>query len=73
MLELKEDGNVRAIELACIDYCDAYGLGVMIGQAVAAIEPDILTADKDFLDKLQEGIIYGLPCHITGICRDQKE
>jgi hypothetical protein len=73
ILELQTDKHIRRAEFVDPDCVDAYVLGVMIGEAVAAIEPNMTTPDSVFLDRLQEGIMEGLPCHITGICKDKVE
>jgi hypothetical protein len=72
ILELQEDQNIRRVEIAYAHCTNAYDLGQMIGEAVTAIQPNMSTADSVFLDRLQEGIVSGLPCHITGICKDEE-
>jgi hypothetical protein len=72
ILEIQTTGRTRRVEF--VDESDpmAYSLGVMIGEAVTAIETEMPVRDNDFLDHLVEGITAGLPCHITGICKDEQ-
>jgi hypothetical protein len=72
ILELQTDRHIRRAELIDPGATTAHALGLMIGEAVAAVEAHITTPDSEFLDSLQEGIIEGLPCHITGICKDEQ-
>jgi hypothetical protein len=72
ILELQTDGHIRRVEFVDSTVETAYSLGVLIGEAVAVVEAYLDTPNHEFLDRLQEGIIDGLPEHITDICKDEE-
>jgi hypothetical protein len=72
ILELQRESQIRRVELVDPDCRTAYSLGVLIGEAVAVVEAYLDTPNHEFLDRLQEGIIDGLPEHITDICKDEE-